>query len=556
MQISILLVITMAVAFFVRLFRQPLIIGYIVAGIIAGPLFFNIVHGGKEMYDAFAQFGIILLLFVIGLNLNLNHLKEIGKASFVTGIGQVVFTIVFGSAILLWLDFPFWTSIFLAGAITFSSTIIIMKLLMEKKDTETVYGRHTIGLMIVQDIIAIVMIVAIGLMRTDSSTSAALVFLFIKIAALSAGIILLSRYILPGILKRISNSSEMLFLFTVAWCFGVASVFFITGFSIEIGAIVAGISLASSPFKLEMGSRVRALRDFFLVLFFIVLGAQMGLSPISDIWLPSLALSLFILIGNPLILYFLFRILKFTRRNSFLAGLTAAQVSEFGFVLLYAGANLGFVTGRELSIFTTVAIITIFTSSYLIIYNEKIYRYLLPWFNMFGADRYQQTEKVSKKFDVWIIGFHRIGRYVTRSLREMRLKIAVVDYDPNVTQRINDKDISLFFGDASDIEFIENLPIANSKLVLITIPALDDQLTVINHIRQSRSEAFIVANAYHYSEIKKLYDAGADYVMMPHMVGGNWIAGILKKGEWTRDAFAGLRDEQTEMLASGFKPFE
>ncbi|MFA5942582.1 MAG: cation:proton antiporter [Candidatus Paceibacterota bacterium] len=553
LQISILLALTTVVAFFVRLLKQPLIIGYIIAGIIAGPLFFNIVHGGKEMYDAFAQFGVILLLFVIGLNLNLNHLKEIGRASFITGIGQIAFTIVFGSAILLWLDFSLWTSLFLAGAITFSSTIIIMKLLSEKKDTETVYGRHTIGLMIVQDLIAVAMIVALGLLRTGSSISGELALLALKVALLSIAVVLCSRYILPGFLRRISHSSEMLFLFTVAWCFGVASAFFAAGLSIEIGAIVAGVSLASSPFKLEIGSRIRALRDFFLVLFFIVLGTQMGMSPLSDIWLPSIVLSLFILIGNPLILYVLFRLLKFTRRNSFLAGLTAAQVSEFGFVLLYAGANLGFVSGRELSIFTMVALLTIFTSSYLILYNERIYRFLLPWFNLFGADRHRQAEKVSEMFDVWIVGYHRIGRYVAESLHEAGLKIAVVDYDPDATRRIHDKHISLFFGDASDLEFIENLPLAQAKLVVLTIPALDDQLTVLQHMRQSRSGTFIVANAYQYAEIKELYAAGADYVMMPHLVGGNWIAGVLKKGEWTMDAFTQLRDEQAEMLAPGSK---
>lgn len=547
-QISALLALTTTITFFVRLLKQPMIIGYIIAGIVAGPLFFNIVHGGKEMYDAFAQFGVVLLLFVIGLNINLNHLKEIGRVSFITGIGQVVFTIIFGSAILLWMDFSLWTSMFLVGAITFSSTIIIMKLLTEKKDTETTYGRHTIGLMIVQDIIAVTMIVVIGLIGTNSGVSETLIFLFSKVAILSGVIIICSRYILPGLLKKISNSSEMLFLFTVAWCFGIASAFFIAGLSIEIGAIVAGISLASSPFKLEIGSRIRALRDFFLVLFFIVLGAQIGMSPISDIWLPSIVLSLFILIGNPLILYFLFRLLKFTRRNSFLAGLTAAQVSEFGFVLLYAGANLGFVSERELSIFTMVAIITIFTSSYFIIYNEKIYRFLLPWFAMFGADRRQQSEKVTEKFDIWIIGYHRIGGYIVRSLHEIGLKIAVVDYDPNVAKQINNKNISLFFGDASDIEFMENLPIASSKLVVTTIPALDDQLTVIRHIRQSHSETFIIANAYQYPEIKKLYDAGADYVMMPHLVGGNWIANIIKKGVWTKDSFKQLREEQSEMI--------
>lgn len=548
-QISALLAITTVVAFIVRLFKQPLIIGYILAGIIAGPLFFNIVHGGKEMYDAFAQFGIILLLFVIGLSLDLKHLKEIGKASFVTGTGQVVFTLVIGAGILLSMNFSIWAAIFLAGATTFSSTIIIMKLLSEKKDTETVYGRHTIGLMIVQDIIAVVMIVALGFVETGSELSA-LPVLLLKIGILLSAIILFSIYVLPGFLRKIAGTSEMLFLFTVAWCFGIATMFYLAGFSIEVGAILAGMALASSPYRLEIGSRIHALRDFFLVLFFIVLGAEMGMSPLSEVWFPSLILSLFILIGNPLILYFLFRTLKFTRKNSFMAGLTSAQVSEFGFVLLYTGANLGFITGKELSIFTIVALTTIFTSSYLIINNERIYRWLLPLFRLFGEDRHRQSEKVTERFDAWIIGYHRIGGHVAKALKDIKLKTAVIDYDPEAAKRIANESMPLFFGDASDIEFIENLPLANSKIIIFTIPTTDDQLTVINHVRQSRSEAFIIANAYQHHAIKQLYDAGADYVMMPHLIGGNWIADVLKAGGLNKESFKKLREEQSEILTS------
>lgn len=545
-QISALLVITTVVAFFVRFLKQPLIIGYLVSGIICGPLILNIVHGGKEMYEAFAQFGVALLLFVIGLNLDLRHLKEIGRASFVTGVGQVLFTMVFGFAILLFLGFSIWPAVFLASAITFSSTIIIMKLLAEKKDTETVYGRHTIGLMIVQDIIAVLMIAAIGLVSAgaDGGFSFSFLLLFIKTVVLSAVIFLLSRYFLPFVLRSVSGSGEMLFLFTVAWCFGVSAIFYLTDFSIEIGAVVAGICLASSPFKLEIGARVRALRDFFLVLFFIVLGAQIGLGPFSGIFVPAVALSLFILIGNPLILYFIFRLLKFTRKNSFLAGLTAAQVSEFGFVLLFAGAKMGFVAGRELSIFTAVALITIFISSYLILNNNKIYRLLSFWFKIFGPDKRAQTEKITKKFDAWVFGYHRIGSRIAERLSESGFGVAVADYDPAVAKRITNKKIHFFFGDGADLEFLSNLPLSSSKIIISTIPSLEDQLILIDYIKRFESDIFVVANASHRREVEKLYAAGADYVMMPHFVGGDWVSDMLKKGEWNKDFFRKLKEKQ------------
>ena len=307
LQVSVLLAVTVSIAFIIRLLRQPLMVAYIVAGIICGPMFLNIVQGGQETFEAFSQFGVVLLLFILGLSLDLNYLKKIGKTALIAGIGQVLFTFIFGFWILVGLQFSLASALYLAIAITFSSTIIIIKLLNDKKDTDTVYGRNTIGLMVVQDIIAIVIMLGIGIAKEPEQLLNSLIIFSLKAVFLTVLFIILSKYVLPKILKKISDSGEFIFIFTIAWCFLVASLVHLLGFSIEIGAIAAGLSLGSSTFQTQIISRIKPLRDFFIVIFFVILGSQMNLGNFDEIIIPGLILSIFILVGNPLILYLIFR---------------------------------------------------------------------------------------------------------------------------------------------------------------------------------------------------------------------------------------------------------
>lgn len=552
LQMTALLAITVGVSFIIRLLRQPLIVAYIISGIACGPLFLDILHGQKEMYTVFGQFGVVLLLFIIGLNLNVHHLKHIGKTSVLAGLAQFIFTAGIGVLLLLSLKLSLITAVFLAVAITFSSTIIIMRLLTDKKDTETIYGRHTVGLLLVQDIIAILIMIFLGVLKTGGSgqLTYSIIILFVKGVFAVLAVIVLSKYLLPTILEKVSGSSELLFIFTIAWCFGLSSLLFLLGFSIEIGAIAAGLSLSTSPYQPQIISRLKPLRDFFLVLFFIVLGSTMSVSSFGLIWLPGVILSLFILIGNPLILYFVFRGLSFTRRSSFLIGLAAAQVSEFGFIILFTGQQTGYVFGDEVAIFTFVALVTIFFSSYLIIYNEKIYQWLLPWFRLFGPDKYlDKHHKHMPLYDVWIIGYHRIGYSICEALNAMKAKFIVVDFDPTAIKKLHNKKIPALFGDIADVEFLEDLKFKNTKLVVMTIPAADDQVNMIKHLLHIKSGAIIIANAYHRTDASLLYRAGADYVLMPYILGGDWAAGVLKGHKWTKKRFAELKEEQKKILA-------
>ncbi|MBI4122728.1 MAG: cation:proton antiporter [Parcubacteria group bacterium] len=549
-QITALLVLTAAVAWVANWLKQPLIVAYILAGILAGPLAFNLV-ASEAIWRLFSQLGIILLLFLVGLSLNFGYLKKIGTVSLVTGIGQVAFTALFGVVILRALDFGLLPALYLAVAITFSSTIIITKLLSDKKQIDSLYGRYTIGLMLVQDVIAIVLLIALSSAGGGGSAVADLASLGMKGLALFGLVVALSRFVLPGILRHVSRSTEFLFLFALAWCFAVTAAAYALGFSMEIGAVVAGLALGSSAYQAEISARIKPVRDFFLIMFFITLGSEMAFGDAAAVLVPAGALSLFILIGNPFILYMLYRAFKFTRRNSFLSGVTAAQVSEFGFVLLVVGRELGAVGTYEINVFTVVALVTIFVSSYLITYSERIFTMVSPVLALFGSDRRRQKEPAKSEHDVWVIGYHRIGWKIVHMLKsERHPSFAVVDYNPEIIDELKEERIPAYFGDVADVELLSDLALAAGKLIISTIPDAEDQLTLIRYVRERSPKPVLVANCPDIKRREALYAAGADYVLTPHLLGGDMIADMLRKGADRAD-FKKMKERQDREIAGG-----
>ncbi len=552
LQLSALFGITLAVAFVVRLLKQPLIIAYIIAGIIAGPLFFKIVSPDKSYHSAFAEMGVVFLLFLIGLGLNFEHLKRIGRVSIIAGLAQVSITGLVGFGLLTTLGYQPLPSLYLALAITFSSTIIIVKLLGDKKETETVYGRYVIGLMLVQDLVAIVLMIIFTSLTPGNSGWSSLLALGKSTIELAAFVYFMARFILPRILDRIADSGEFLFIAAVAWCFGGATLIHLLGLPLEIGAIAAGVCLGSSPYQTEIASRLKPLRDFFLVIFFIILGSQMDITRLGTVLPHGIILTIFILLIHPTILYLVFRTLKFTRRNSFFSGLIAAQVSEFGFVLIFNGQNSGLLSGGEVPLFTLTALATIFISSYFIIYNQQIYTFLLPFFNRFGKDAYQQIEEQKKQFDVWIFGHHRMGWKVCEALKEKGVSYAVVDIDPEMVKRLKRQGIEAIFGDASDIEFLSALPLAKAKMIISTIPHPETEKILIHYIRSINERCHLIATLTEARFLHDLYHAGADFILLPHLLGGAWFSDILINKAWQKKTFSSLKKFQLEELRLRF----
>jgi len=530
-ELSIVIIIAVVVAGIMRLLKQPLIIGYILTGIIVSPYFLNIVKS-TDAITTFAQIGVALLLFMVGLNLNPRIIKDVGKVSLVTGVGQVIFTSVIGFFIGKLLGFSTIVSIYVAIALTFSSTIIIMKLLSDKGDLETLYGRIAIGFLIVQDLIVIIILMVISSIPAGINlTTLALETVFKGIGLLLL-LFLISVYIFPRIIKAIARSREFLLLFSIGWCFAIAALFYYLNFSIEAGALLAGITLSLSPYHYEISSRMKPLRDFFIILFFVLLGSQMVFTNISQYIIPIMLFSVFILIGNPLIVMVLMGLLGYTKRNSFLAGLTVAQISEFSLILIALGVSVGHLTTEILSFVTIIGLITIAGSSYMIIYANKIYSHLSKYLGIFERKGKKVDEHRYHKdgiYDIILFGYNRIGYDILESFKKIKKKFLVIDFDPETIIKLAKEGFDCKYGDANDSELLNELKFSKTKMVVSTIHDLDTNLLLINKIRESNNKAIITVVSHQIDEAMKLYDAGATYVLMPHFLGGHHVSTMIEE---------------------------
>ena len=539
-EIGIILVLAAALSMIVHRLRQPLIIAYIVTGILVGPSVLALARNG-EVFEVMSQIGVAFLLFTVGLGLNWRSVKDVGGIAFAIGVGQVLFTSIVGYVIGLGLGLDSVTSVYLAVAVSFSSTIVVIKLLIDKEELDTLYGRISVGFLLVQDFIA--MFVLLGLQAFSGGASVQDVMLQTVLRALVAIPIvwLTSSRVVPILVRYAARSQELLFIFSVAWCFLVAGVFTVAGFGIELGSLIAGIMLSGTVFEREINARVRPLRDFFLVVFFIVLGTHLTFGSIMQSVVPIVVFALFILIGNPLIVMLILRSLGYHPRTGFLCGTTVAQISEFSFIVLAAGVSIGHLQADVITLATTVGLLTIAGSAYLIEYNEAIYD-RFAWAFRWLEPKHARVERElgERAPKIVVFGFHRIGAPILETIRHMRQPYVIVDFDPQVIRELSEIGEPMMYGDAGSEEFLEELKLEHARFVVSTIPDLAISETILGYLKRRRYEGVIIVSAKTPEEAAKCYRAGATYVIVPSVLGGEKFKELLQKQKTRRAAWARL----------------
>jgi len=532
-QLAIILSVAFIISYIIKLFKQPIIIGYILAGIIIGPFILKL-GANIDLIHTFSQFGIAFLLFIVGLHLNPKVIKEIGTSSLLIGLGQIILTFGLGFGVSMLLGFSAITGIYIGIALAFSSTIIVMKLLSDKQHLDSLYGKISIGILIIQDL------VAIGVLMVISSVSGGVMLGSLGLQSLLIGVGLIvflflsGFYILPRLTKGIAKHQELLFLFSIFWCFLIAALFGYLGFSIEIGALIAGIILSVSPYSIEISSKIRPLRDFFLIIFFIILGLNMPILNLGHVIINALILSAVVLIAKPLIFMALSAFFRYTKRTNFLVGTTLAQISEFSLIVLVLGVAVGHISAEILHTLTLTLVITIFFSTYMIIYSRKFYKKVYKFASLFERKRVRKEEDLKKRYDVILFGYNRIGFSILRSLKKIKERYLVVDFNPDTISDLKKFNIPCLYGDIDDAELLRKLPLDKINMAVSTVPDFETNVLLIETIRLVNPKAIIIARAHSIQEAMDLYEEGASYVLTPHFLGGEYVAKMIRESKTSK----------------------
>jgi len=536
LEITLVLALATALGIAARALKQPTLLGYIVTGLIVGPLGLMRLDNA-EVIDTMAQFGIAFLLFLVGMEMNFAELKHVGRPAVRIAGGQILFTSVVGLMIALLLGFAWLPALYIAITLTFSSTIIVVKLLSEKKALESLYGKIVIGILLVQDFIALGVLILLSGMSgaglDPGRLPITLLATFAKGTILLVSALCIGKYVMPRLLHRLAGSQETLFLASLTWGLGVAALASLPqiGLSLEIGAFMAGVALAESVEHYQIMSRVKSLRDFFAVMFFIVLGSKMVLGGGAGVWGPTILLSAFVLVGNPIIVMALMAWLGYRPRTAFMAGVTVAQISEFSLIVVTLGHRLGHIDQRVVSIVTAVGLITIVLSSYLVLYSDWLYDRVSPFLEAFWpkAHAERRVGRPPLKGHVVLIGCHRMGHNILHSLLGQKDGFLVVDFNPDVVGRLHRRGINAVYGDITDPDIQELAGLDEARAVISTVPSLHDSVNLIARVKGAGRGAKVIVTAESEFDALTLYEKKADYVVLPHFIGGLQLARILEE---------------------------
>ncbi|WP_232756615.1 cation:proton antiporter [Thauera phenolivorans] len=487
----LLLISAVAGAVAVRL-RQPVLIAYIVVGIVVGPALLGIVNAQEEV-ALLAEIGVTVLLFVVGLKLDLHHIRHIGPVALATGLGQLAFTIVFGFALIVLMGKSLMEALYVAVALTFSSTIIVVKLLSDKRELDSLHGRIAVGFLIVQDLAVVLAMMAMSALRGAREAGLLEVggSLLLRLALAAVLMFLLMRFVLPVLVHSMARSQELLLIFAIAWGTGLAALGEWAGFSKEAGAFMAGFSLASTRYREAMNARLTGIRDFMLLFFFIDLGAQLDFSTLGDEVWPAVVLSVFVLIGNPLIVMAIMGYMGYRKRTGFLAGLTVAQISEFSIVFVAMGITLGHVGVEALGLTTLVGLVTIMMSTYMILFSHRLYEKLAPWLGVFERRKpfrelaVERPGRSARHPDVIVFGLGRYGARLMRQLRTAGIDVLGVDFDPETIARLRKLRQPVRYGDGEDPAFLESLPLDDVRWAITTFPQWDANRAFLNALKEA-----------------------------------------------------------------------
>lgn len=515
--------------------RQPMILAYLAAGVFLGPEIGSKIVSDPANIEVISEIGLILLLFIIGLEMNPRTLLTRGKQILWGGGVAFLLCIAYGIGFFYFLGYDLGPknldAVYLAIFCALSSTAIVVKALYDKAELDTFHGRITIGILIFQDIWAILIL---ALQPTFSSPHIApVIFSIAKGAVLLVLGFAVSRYVLKYILQKITSSPELVVIVSVGWCVGFAAISGAIGVSREMGALIAGICIASFPYSVHVTAKVLPLRDFFLVLFFISLGMKITMPTLPLLGM-SLVITAFVIVSRFLSLYPTLIFSGSSKRTSFITSVNLSQISEFSLVIAAIGVTYHHIHQETMSVILYAMAITSVLSSYAIKYNYNL-------FSIYYRIRHGKAH-MSPRFDIEdgehtdaksivVLGFNRGSKALIELLVEKRpvlaSKILVIDFNTESLKILKKMKIKSMFGDISSTETLKHAHIDQAQLIICTVPDLllkgTSNLKLVYTLRTLSPKSTIVTTADFPEQVDDLKRTGADEVILPHDLTGKYI---------------------------------
>ncbi|MBI2872102.1 MAG: cation:proton antiporter [Chloroflexi bacterium] len=565
-----------ALAFVARALRQPVVLAYVAAGAIIGPTVGHAVGNvwpdawpaifplvkEEASIEAISEIGLILMLFMIGLEIDLKQLARAGQKVIVSGISQFLLCAAVGFPFFLWLGFRMgggrWDLAYLAVATAMSSTMIVVKLLYDKQELDTLAGRITVGVLVFQDIWAIIVLAVQPNLENPQLGTLALALL--KGIGLVVGSLLASRYLLPHLFRSVAKLSELMLVASLAWCFLIAGLAGWAGLSRAMGALIAGIAISTFPYNREVIAKVVNIRDFFITLFFVALGMKIPEPSLRLVGLAA-ATSGFVVLSRFVTLFPVLYLLRSGNRVSTLPAINLAQISEFSLVIVSLGLALGHVGEEVVGVLVFTLAITATVSTYMVLYSHPLFLLLNRAFRRIGLrDIDQKEEREAEKGvepSILIVGFFRVASSLVGELerRDPRLlkDVLVIDFNPEVHRALSRRGIRCIYGDIANTNTLAEADVEHVKVVLSTIPDPilkgTSNLRLIRPLRRLCPEAKIVVTAETGPSALMMYGEGADYVSLPRADAARELADLLLRLEDTQ--LDSHREQHVQELQAG-----
>lgn len=547
LQLALVLSLSSFFGFFVHKFKLPLIIAYLITGVVLA-LVGQFDPKTLGIFKILPDLGIAFVLFLIGMELDLREIRLLGKPIIIGSLAQIIISTAAGFALAGFFGFSPLSSLLMGLGLGFSSTVVVVQLLLEKRDLTSLYGKLSLGILLVEDLIAILALMFISVMSAGGAfsieQSLPVIYLGLKAIGLFVLTFILSKFLLKKLFDSVASSVELLFLTAVTWCFIFTALAVVLGFSVVIGAFLAGVALATSPYHLQIQGKIKPLRDFFVALFFIFLGSEVVLSDLASVWWVIAIFTAFAIFFKPLVFLLILGIFGFRKHTLFQTALNLSQISEFSLIILLVGVEMKLVPQITLSVMAPVTVLSIIISAVLISQSKKLYGFfspVLPFFEHKTNIHYMETKALEGLDDhVVVVGAHRVGGPVVEFLQENKIPFVVMDFNPHIVEELKKKGVNVLYGDAGDLEMYENLKLENAKLIISTTRDMYDNEILLEQCRKKKVRAKIIARAMDHEHAKALKVLGADYVILPEQVSGEFLVNQLRQ-HWPGMNFSGMK---------------